>query len=159
MKVNYIPKKYSTIMPYLHVNSGGADAIDFYIKGLGAKLSGKPFITPEGKLAYAELKIGDSKFALYNSAGDKNTEGSDESCRDTTVVINVYVRNVDKQIRQAVDAGAKETKPVEDRFYGDRSGQIVDPYGHLWELSTHKEDVSSAEMRKRAEKAYNKMMH
>jgi PhnB protein len=128
-KVKHIPAGYHAVTPYLSIR-GAARAIEFYKKAFGAaEVMRMP--GPDGKLGHAEIRIGDSRI--------------------------IYVRDVDATTERAVAAGAKLIRPIEDKFYGDRTGSIEDPYGHVWHLATHKEDLSMAELRRRAEKAAKEM--
>jgi|SRR5438105_3501804 len=149
-KVNPIPAGYHALTPYLSVR-GAADAMEFYKKAFGAaevmRLPG-----PDGKLGHAELRIGDSLVMLSDEHPEMQFVGP-ATRGGTTVHLHLYVRNVDATTRKAVAAGAKLIRPVEDKFYGDRTGSVEDPFGHVWHIATHKEDLSNAEMRKRAEKA------
>ena len=143
-KVRPTPEGYHTITPYLQIN-GAAKAIDWYSKAFGAKefmrMDG-----PDGKVGHAELRIGDSVVMLAD-----NTEGAPSARGGTTVTFVLYVDDVDTAFKKAIDLGAKQVMPVEDKFYGDRMGTLVDPFGHVWHLATHKEDLSPAEMKKRAQ--------
>jgi len=149
-KVSYIPKGYSTITPYL-VIKGAAKAIDYYKKVFGATVVVR-MDGPDGKVGHAELQIGDSRIML----ADENPQmgyRSAESIGASPVSLYVYLTDCDKVIAKAATEGAKILKPVADQFYGDRSGFIQDPFGHLWGIATHKEDVSPKEMSERARKA------
>ena len=149
-KVSYIPKGYNTITPYL-VIKGAAKAIDYYKNVFGAtevmRMAG-----PDGKVGHAELKIGDSHIML----ADENPamgHRSAESIGASPVSLLVYLPDCDKVVAKAVAEGAKILKPVEDQFYGDRSGFIQDPFGHFWSVATHKEDLSPKEIEERVKKA------
>ena len=142
-----IPDGYHTATPYLIVK-GAAQAIDFYKKAFGAtELMRMP--QPGGKIGHAEIKIGDSPIMLADESPDVGAR-SPQSIGGSPVSIMLYVEDVDRIFSQAVAAGAKVKRPVADQFYGDRTGGIEDPFGHLWYIATHKEDVSPEEMRKRA---------
>jgi PhnB protein len=148
--VHYIPKGYNSITPYL-VIKGAAEAIEYYKKVFGAT---ELFRMPDasGRIGHAELMIGDSHIMLADEFPEMNyrapaTDGS------SPVSLLLYVEDVDSIVERAVAAGAKILKPVQDQFYGDRSGFIQDPYGHLWGVATHKEDVSPEEMEERMKKA------
>jgi PhnB protein len=149
-KISYIPKGYNTVTPYL-VIKGAAKAIDYYKKVFGAtEVMRMP--APDGRIGHAELTIGDSRIMLADenpSMGNRSAE----SIGASPVSLLVYLPDCDKVVAKAVAGGAKILKPVEDQFYGDRSGFIQDPFGHLWGIATHKEDVSAKEMEKRAKKA------
>jgi len=145
--VSAVPRGYHSITPYLIINNA-ADAIEFYKKAFGAKevmRMGKP----GGKIGHAELLIGDAKIMLADEFPEMGARGP-QAFGGSPVTIHLYIKNVDGVVDRAVSAGAKVLKSVETMFYGDRSGSVEDPFGHLWHVSTHVEDVSQAEMRKRA---------
>jgi PhnB protein len=140
-----IPEGYHTVTPYLAVKDA-AKAIDFYKRALGATELFR--FENEGKVAHAEIKIGDSNIML----SDEWPEGghlSPETQGGTTVSLHVYVDDVDGAFRQAIDAGATETRAVQDQFYGDRSGTLTDPFGHRWHIATHVEDVPEDKLQRR----------
>jgi PhnB protein len=142
-----VPDGYHTATPYLIVK-GAAQAIEFYKRAFGAtELMRMP--QPGGKIGHAEIKIGDSPIMLADESPDVGAH-SPQSIGGSPVSIMLYVEDVDTIFSQAVAAGAKVRRPVADQFYGDRTGGIEDPFGHLWYIATHKEDVSPEEMRKRA---------
>jgi PhnB protein len=147
-KVKPIPEGYATITPYLIVK-GAANAIDFYKKVFGAtermRMPG-----PDGKIGHAELQIGGSNVMLADESTEMNTR-SPKAVGGSPVGLVLYVENVDKTVEKAVGAGAKLKTKVEDKFYGDRMGTIEDPYGHIWYVGTHVEDVSPEEMKRRME--------
>jgi PhnB protein len=144
-RIREIPKGFHTVTPYLTVTDG-ARAIDFYKRAFGAeelrRLDG-----PDGKVAHAELKIGDSIIMLSDEM--PGWSRSPESLGGTAVNIFLYVKDVDQVFNQAVAAGAKIGMPLGDMFWGDRYGQVTDPFGHSWSLATHKEDLEPEELRKR----------
>jgi PhnB protein len=146
MSVNTTPEGYHSITPYMIVD-GAAAAIDFYKKALDAKELLR-FPSPGGKVGHAELKIGDSHFMLADEHPEME-HFSPKKFGGTPVSLLVYVPNVDQQMAKAIAAGGTLIRPVEDQFYGDRSGQMKDPFGHLWVLSTHVEDVSPEELNRR----------
>lgn len=149
-KVKPVPAGYHAVTPYLSLR-GAAEAIDFYKKALGAKeLMRMP--GPDGKIGHAEIQIGDSRVMLADEYPEMNFTGP-ASYGGTSVHLHVYLPNVDAQVAKALKAGAKLVRPVKDQFYGDRLGTIEDPFGHVWHLATHIEDLSKAEMKKRAAKA------
>ncbi|MEA3193547.1 MAG: PhnB protein [Betaproteobacteria bacterium] len=153
-KVKPIPDGYNSVTPYLSIR-GAAQAIEFYKKAFGAKeIMRMP--GPDGKLGHAEIQIGDSRVMLSDEYPPMQFVGP-ATRGGTTVHIHVYVTNVDAQVKKAVAAGAKVIRPVADQFYGDRLGTIEDPFGHVWHLATHKEDLTKAEMKKRAEKMVKDM--
>jgi PhnB protein len=146
MAVKPIPDGYHTVTPYLIV-SDGAKALDFYKKALGAtELVRMP--GPDGKVMHGEFKIGDS-MVMLGSENPQMGATSPQTLGGSPVGICLYVPNVDALVAQAVAAGAKLVRPVQDQFYGDRSGTVADPFGHQWTISTHKEDVSMEEMHRR----------
>ena len=148
-KVKAIPDGYHSVTPYLFIR-GAATAIDFYKNVLGAKERMR-MPGPDGKVMHAELQIGDSVIML----ADENPQigaKSPETLGGTSSSHHVYVENVDITTQKAVSAGAKLVRPVKDEFYGDRSGTIIDPFGHMWSIATHIEDVSQEEMKKRMAK-------
>lgn len=146
MAVKPIPDGYHSVTPYLIVNDG-AGALEFYKKAFGAvetvRMGG-----PDGKVGHAEIRIGDSHVMLADETPGMGHRSA-QSIGATPVSLVLYVEDVDAQFQQAIAAGAKELRPVEDQFYGDRMGTLVDPFGHVWSLGTHKEDVSPEEMDRR----------
>jgi PhnB protein len=143
--VKPIPDGYHSVTPYLIVDDGKA-AIDFYKRAFGAQ---EKFRMPMGdRVGHAELQIGDSVVMLADEFPDMGHLGP-KSRGGTTVSLLVYVEDVDPAFRKAVAEGAKEQRPVEDQFYGDRSGTLTDPFGHQWTLATHVEDVPPQEMESR----------
>ena len=146
-KVKAVPEGYHTATPYLIVN-GGANAIEFYKKAFGAKESVR-MMRPDGGVGHAEIKIGDSTIML----ADENPEMGVRSPKllgGSPVSIHLYVEDVDTVFDQAVSAGATVQRPIQDQFYGDRTGGVLDPFGHAWYIATHKEDLSPEELKKRA---------
>jgi PhnB protein len=107
---------------------------------------------PKGDIGHAEIRIGDSRIMLADEYPEIQFL-SPASRGGTTVSIHLYVKDVDAMVERAVAAGAKLTRPVADQFYGDRTGSLEDPFGHMWHVATHKEDLSMAELRKRAARA------
>ena len=147
---SYIPEGYNTVTPYL-VIKGAAKAIDYYKKVFGATVVVR-MDAPDGRVGHAELQIGDSRIML----ADENPQmgyRSAESIGASPVSLYVYLPDCDEVVAKATAEGAKILKPVADQFYGDRSGFIQDPFGHLWGIATHKEDLSPKEMDERARKA------
>jgi len=151
-QVSYIPKDYNSVTPYLIVK-GAAQAIDYYKNVFGAtelfRLNG-----PDGKVGHAELKIGNSHVMLADenpSLGQGYTSAS--TIGASPVSLYVYLPDVDRVVERAKAEGAKILKPVETQFYGDRNGFFQDPFGHLWGVATHVEDVSPQDMEVRAKKA------
>jgi PhnB protein len=148
-KVKPIPDGYHSVTPYLSIK-GAAEAIAFYKKAFGAEeVFRMPM--PDGKVGHAELMIGNSRIMV----ADEFPEMSDAVCRSpktlggTAIGLNVYLPDVDARFKSAIEAGGKVRREVQTQFYGDRSGTLEDPYGHIWTLSTHVEDVSPEEMEKR----------
>lgn len=150
MSAKPIPEGYHNVTPYIIVK-GAAKALEFYKKAFGAEEL-MCMSDPDGGIAHAEFRIGDSPIML----ADENPEWgnrSPQSLNGSPVIIHLYVNDVDKVAASAIAAGAKVLMPVQDQFYGDRSGRFQDPFGHLWIVSTHKEDLSPEEIGRRAEKA------
>ncbi len=143
-----IPEGYSSITPYLII-SGAGKAIDFYQRVFGAKelmrMDG-----PEGSVSHAELQIGNSRIMVADEHAQMGFR-SPQSIGGTPVGLMLYVEDVDRVFKMAVDAGSKIQQELKNQFYGDRSGTLVDPFGHCWTIATHVEDVSEAEMQKRME--------
>jgi len=148
MAVKAIPDGYHSVTPYLIVK--GADrAIDFYKKAFGASLRMR-MDGPNGTVGHAEIEIEGSAVMLADEFPDMGFR-SPQSLGGAGVSLHLYVKDVDACFNEAVAAGAKALRPVQDQFYGDRSGTVEDPFGHVWTISTHKEDLSTDEIRKRAE--------
>jgi PhnB protein len=150
-KVSYIPKDYNTITPYLIVK-GAAQAIEYYKKVFGATELLR-MNSPDGKVGHAELKIGNSHVMLADenpAMGQGHTSAS--TIGQSPVSLYVYLPDVDTVVKRAAAEGGKILKPVEDQFYGDRSGFLQDPFGHLWGVATHVEDVSPKELEERMKK-------
>ena len=149
-RVKPVPDGYHTITPYLIVN-GAAAAIEFYKRAFGAtEVMRMP--APDGRIGHAELQLGDCRVMLADEYPQMDCRGP-QSVGGTPVFLHMYVDDVDTVVKQAVAAGARVVRPVQDQFYGDRMGTVADPYGHVWHVSTHKEDLSMDELRARAEKA------
>jgi PhnB protein len=148
MPVKFTPDGYHTATPYLIVN-GAAAAIEFYKKAFGATELFR-MDAPGGKIGHAEIQIGDSRIMLADEFPEMDARGP-QSIGGTPVSIMLYVEDVDTVFNRAIAAGAKVKQPVQDKFYGDRSGNFVDPFGHVWTIATHKEDLSPSEIGKRAE--------
>lgn len=151
-KVSPVPKGYHTVTPYLIVK-GGMKAIAFYKKAFNAKAV--VCMEHDGKLGHAELTIGDSKIMLSDGCPEMKMSNP-KALGGTPVCIHLYVKNVDAVVKRAVSAGAKLIQPVENQFYGDRSGGIEDPFGHQWYVATHIEDLTSAQIKKRAPQKFGK---
>jgi PhnB protein len=146
--VKPIPDGYPRVSPYLVVDDA-TKAIEFYTQVLGAAERVR-MPAPGGKVGHAEIEFGDSIVMLADEFPEMGAV-SPKTVGGTPVTIGVYVEDVDKTFDAAVQAGAKALRPVENQFYGDRAGQIEDPWGHRWSLHTHIEDVPPDEMAKRAQ--------
>ncbi|HEV7527355.1 MAG TPA: VOC family protein [Solirubrobacteraceae bacterium] len=142
-----IPSDYPRVTPYLIVD-GASAAIDFYSSVLGAEERVR-MAGPDGKVGHAELAIGDSMIMLADEHLDMDARGP-RTVGGTAVTLHVYVEDANDVFQRAMQAGARSLQPVEDKFYGDRSGQFEDPFGHRWNVATHVEDVPPEEMSKRA---------
>jgi PhnB protein len=143
--VKPILEGYHSVTPYLVVDDAKA-AIDFYTRAFGAR---EKFRLPMGdRIGHAEILIGDSHIMLADEFPDRGHLGP-KSRGGTTVSLMVYVEDVDRAFRQALDAGASEKSPVENQFWGDRMGTLTDPFGHMWSLATTVEEVSPEEMQRR----------
>ena len=147
MAVKPIPEGYHSVTPYLIV-TGGAEAIEFYKKAFGANELFR-FPAPGGKIGHAEIKIGDSPIMLADEFPEMGYKGP-QSIGGSPVSLMIYVDDVDTIFNRAVEAGGTVKEAVQDKFYGDRTGTVIDPFGHIWHISTHKEDVSMEEMERRA---------
>ncbi|PYS72938.1 MAG: glyoxalase [Acidobacteria bacterium] len=146
MPVKTIPEGYHSVTPYLIVR-GAAEAIDFYRKAFGAVELFR-FPSPDGKIGHAEIKIGDSPIMMADEYPDMGYKGP-QTIGGSPVSLMIYVEDVDTVFNQAVAAGATIKEALQDKFYGDRMGTVTDPFGHVWHISTHKEDVSMDEMQER----------
>ena len=144
--VKAIPEGYSTVTPYLFIK-GAASAIDYYKEVFGAQEIMR-MIAPNGLIGHAELRIGDSMVMLSDENPQWGTK-SPQTLGGSATSLHVYVEDVDAVVHGAVDAGAQLIRPVKDQFYGDRSGSLLDPFGHIWSVATHIEDVSPEEIEKR----------
>jgi len=151
MAVKAVPEGLHTITPHLVVK-GASEALEFYKNAFGAQI-GAVHKTPEGKVMHAEFKIGDSKLFIadeFPGPGCPSASGS-------SVILNLYMDGIDKVFDRAVSAGATVTMPLGNQFWGDRYGQIKDPFGHIWALGQHVEDVTPDEMASRAQEAFAQM--
>ena len=146
-KTKYIPDGYHTATPYLIVN-GAVRAIEFYKQAFGATEVMR-IGAPGGKVGHAEIKIGDSHLMLADEHPEWDAR-SPQTIGGTPVGLALYFEDCDAVFNRAVSLGAKVLKPLQDQFYGDRSGTVADPFGHKWTIGTHKEDVSPQEIQKRA---------
>jgi len=143
----FIPEGYHTVTPYLYVGDA-AHAIEFYRQVFGAKELFRMDM-PGGKIGHAEIMIGDSHVMLADECTEADAR-SPQTIGGSPVGLLLYVEDVDAVAASAVAAGAKLVEPLEDKFYGDRMGKLQDPFGHIWAIATHMEDVSPEEMERRA---------
>jgi PhnB protein len=150
MAVQPVPDGYHTVSPYLAVEDAAA-AIDYYKKAFGATERVR-MEAPDGKIGHAELEIGDSIVMLADPVPQASTKPPHE-LGGTSAGVFLYVEDVDAVVKRAVDAGASVTMEVADQFWGDRFGTVTDPFGHVWSVATHIEDVPPAEMAERAKAA------
>jgi PhnB protein len=148
MTVRPVPEGYSTVTPYLIID-GAADAIAFYTRAFGAQELMR-FGGPDGKIGHAELQIGDSRIMLADEHPQMGYR-SPKALGGSATSIMLYVDDVDRVFRRAVEAGAQTQQELKNQFYGDRSGTVTDPFGHVWTIATHIEDVSEEEMQRRME--------
>ena len=146
MSINPIPDGYRSVNAYLIVKDA-AQAIDFYRRAFGAR-EWYRLTMPNGSIGHAEIEIGDTRVMLADEAPQRNVK-SPTTLGGTSVHLVIYLSDPDAAMKQALAAGATETRPIQNQFYGDRSGTITDPFGHLWTLATHIEDVSNTEMQRR----------
>ena len=147
MAVKPIPDGYPRVSPYLIVDNA-AKAIDFYTQVLGG-VERMRMPAPEGRVGHAEITFGTSVVMVADEFPEMGIKSA-KTVGGTPVTVALYVEDVDKTFKAALEAGAKELRPVENKFYGDRSGQFEDPFGHRWNVASHVEDVSPEEMGKRA---------
>jgi PhnB protein len=150
MAVKPIPEGYHTLSPSLAVDNA-AEAIEFYKRAFGAAERGR-MPGPDGRIAHAELQIGDSILMLADPFPQATTKPPRE-LGGTPVSLFLYVEDVDAVFQQAIDAGATVAMPVDDMFWGDRFGSVTDPYGHSWGIATHVEDVPAEEIEERGRAA------
>jgi PhnB protein len=155
MGVKPIPEGYHTLTAVLAVEDASG-AIDFYKQAFGAKERMR-MDAPGGKIAHAELEIGDSLIMLSDPFPQSTVKPPNEA-GTSTMSIFMYSEDVDAAVQKAVDAGATLTMPVEDMFWGDRFGTVTDPYGHQWSISTHTKDLSPEEIAEGGQKAMAEMM-
>ena len=147
-RVKPIPDGHRTVTPYLAIKNA-TEALEFYKKAFGATERYR-LMMPDGRVGHAEIGLGDSivmlsdEFPEYGGKAPAALGGS-------PVSMHLYVEDVDAFVKKAVSAGASVRRPVMDQFYGDRAGQLEDPFGHLWWIATHKEDVAADEMQKRVQ--------
>jgi PhnB protein len=146
MSVRSIPEGYHAVTAYLIVGDA-AGAIDYYSRAFGASELMR-LAAPGGKVGHAEIKIGDSRLMLADEFPEMGAR-SPAAYGGTPISLLLYVEDVDRVFQRAIAAGGKEIRPVQDQFYGDRSGMLADPFGHVWTIATHQEDVSAEEMNRR----------
>jgi|SRR5205814_509643 len=149
--VKPVPDGYTAVTPYITLKNAAA-AIEFYKKAFGAEEAMR-FNTPDGKIAHAEIRIGGAAIMLSEESPQWNAL-SPQTIGGTATSLMLYVKDADAVFKRAVEAGATATMPVADQFYGDRCGNIVDPFGHKWSIATHIEDVSHEEMGRRMAKMF-----
>jgi PhnB protein len=154
MAAKPIPEGYSSITPYLTVDDAKA-AIEFYKRAFGAT-EGGVMTSPDGKVAHAELQIGDSKIMLSDPFPQSVCKTPKE-LGGTTVAIFLFVEDVDSVVQDAADAGATITMEPEDQFWGDRLGQVTDPFGNVWQIATHIEDLTPEEIETRGREVFARM--
>ena len=150
MSTKPIPEGYHTLTPYISVEDT-AGALDFYKKAFGAKERMR-MLAPDGKIGHAELEIGDSRVMLSDPF-PQSTVRPPKELGGTSASVFMYVEDVDAVVQQAVDAGATVTMEVADQFWGDRFGTVSDPFGHVWSIATHVEDLTPEEIAERAKEA------
>jgi len=148
--VKPIPDGYHSVTPYMIVK-GAAAAIDYYKNAFGATELFR--MEHEGKVGHAEIKIGDSPIMLADEHPEMNAY-SPKTVGGTPVSLMIYVEDVDSMYKRAIELGGTEMKPVQDQFYGDRSGTLTDPFGHVWTVATHKEDLTPEEIDARVASAH-----
>ena len=144
--VKPIPPGYHAVTAYLCID-GAADAIDFYKRVFGARERFR-MDAPGGKIGHAEIVIGDSAVMLADQFPEMNFYGP-RSGGNTSINMHLYMKDVDAVVQRAIAAGAKLVRAVEDKLYGDLTGSIEDPFGHVWHIATHTEDLTPAEMKRR----------
>jgi PhnB protein len=154
MAVQPVPEGFHTLTPYLAVDDA-ATAIDFYKQAFGAEEQVR-MPTDDGKIAHAQLRIGDTPLMLSDPMEQSSVRPPKE-VDTSTASIFMYVEDVDATVQKAVEAGATVSMEVQDAFWGDRWGTITDPFGHLWSVATHVEDVPEEEMAERAKNAMAEM--
>jgi PhnB protein len=142
-----VPDGYATVTPYLIVESA-ARAIEFYVKAFGATELMR-FVDTHGRIGHAEIKLGDSRVMLADEFPDHGVRGP-KAFGGTPAHMHLYVEDVDAFVARATVAGATVVRPLQDQFYGDRSATLADPFGHVWNVASHVEDVGEDEMKRRA---------
>ncbi len=154
-KVKAVPDGIHTITPHLVVRNG-EKALEFYRKAFGAEGKGV-HKTPDGKVMHAELKLGNSIVFLADEFPGMGSCASPQTLNGSAVTLNLYRDNIDQLFNQAVAAGATVVMPLANQFWGDRYGQLKDPFGHLWALGQHVEDVAPEEMERRSKEIFAQM--
>ena len=152
MTVSPIPEGAHTVTPHLVIRNA-AKAIEFYKAAFGAEEVFRSDGPNGGQVMHAEIRIGDSPVYIADEIRGMGIK-SPESLKGTAVTIHLYVEDADSVFRSAVDAGATVAMEIQDAFWGDRYGQVTDPFGHHWAIATHKEDLSAEEMMERAKTAF-----
>lgn len=150
-KVKPVPDGYHTATPYLTIKNAAA-AMEFYKRAFGATEL-ICHTDPSGRVGHAEIQIGDSRIMFSDEYPEMNVR-SPQTLGGSGMAIHLYVEDVDALVKQAVAAGATLTQPVEDQFYGDRGGKLEDPFGHVWWVATHKEDLTPEQIQERAAALY-----
>jgi PhnB protein len=150
MATKPVPDGYHTVTPYLTVENA-AEAIEFYKRAFGAKESVR-MTAPDGSIGHAELQIGDSRVMLSDPFPQSQVQPP-SVVGGTTASVFLYLEDVDAIFKRAVDAGATVAMPLEDQFWGDRFGTVTDPFGHVWSMATHVEDVPPEEIEERGKAA------
>ncbi len=151
MAIKPKPDGYHSVTPYLSIK-GAAKAIEFYKLAFNATELFR-LVAPSGEIGHAEIKIGDSPIVLADPC-EEGTFRHPQTLGGSSVGLHVYVEDVDALFARAVGAGAKTVRPVQDQFYGDRTGTLEDPFGHVWFIATHKEELTPEEINKRADALY-----
>lgn len=149
--ISPVPPGYHTVTPYLLIR-GASDAIAFYKEAFGA-VEVLRLTSPDGRISHAEIRIGDSHVMIADEHPEMDFLGP-QSRGGTTVSLMVYVPDADSVFARAIKAGAQELRPLCDQFYGDRSGAVTDPWGHVWSISCRIEDVSPEEIQRRFQELY-----
>ena len=152
MKTSHIYPGAHTINCYLTIKNCN-EAIEFYKKAFGA-IEKLQLLMPDGRIAHAEIEIEGSLLMMSEENPDWGTH-SPEGLGGSPITLSLYVKDVDKSYKRALEAGAKEVMPVKNEFYGDRTGQLLDPFGHKWHMATHIEDVPKEEMQRRMDKMFS----
>jgi PhnB protein len=150
MAAKPIPEGYHSLTPYLSLDDAGK-AIEFYKRAFGAEERVR-MPAPDGRIAHAELQIGDS-ILMLSDMFEQSVGKTPKELGGTTMGLFLYVEDVDEVFKQAIDAGATAKQEPEDQFWGDRFGRITDPFGHDWQIATHKEDLTPEQMQERAKEA------